>query len=64
MKRFFDLNFREMVWSHKFKDSVLDIVGTESGEVIVGLADGNISMLKVSVCVCVCVCVCIPTELS
>ena len=62
MKRFFDLNFREMVWSHKFKDSVLDIVGTESGEVIVGLADGNISMLKVSVrTMCVCVCVCVHT---
>ena len=40
-----------MVWSHKFKDSILDIVGTESGKIIVGLADGNIAMLKVSSCI-------------
>lgn len=40
--------FREVVWSHKFKDSILDIVGTESGKIIVGLADGNIAVLKVS----------------
>lgn len=39
---------REVIWSHKFKDSVLDIVGTKSGKILLGLADGNIAMLKVS----------------
>ena len=46
------LLFREVVWSHKFKDSILDIIGTESGKIIVGLADGNIAVLKVSWCLC------------
>lgn len=40
--------FREVIWSHKFKDSILDIVGTSSGKIIVGLANGNISMFEVS----------------
>ena len=44
-------HYREVVWSHKFKDSILDIVGTESGKIVVGLADGNIAMLKVRTCV-------------
>ena len=39
---------REVAWSHKFKDSILDIVGTESGKIILGLADGDIAVLKVS----------------
>ena len=42
---------REVVWSHKFKDSILDIVGTDSGKIIVGLADGNIAVLKVCACI-------------
>ena len=41
------LTFREIIWSHKFKDSILDIVGNDSGKIVVSLADGNISMLKV-----------------
>ena len=40
--------FREVIWSHKFKDSVLDIVGTVSGKIVIAQADGNISMLNVS----------------
>lgn len=38
---------RDIIWSYKYKDSILDIVGTESGKIIVSLADGNISMMKV-----------------
>ena len=44
------------MWSHKFKDSILDIIGTESGKIVVGLADGNIAVLKVSACVAIVTC--------
>ena len=37
-----------MIASHKFKDSILDIVGTSSHQIVVGMADGNIAMLSVS----------------
>ena len=39
--------YRNLIWSHKFQDSILDIVGTELGKIIVGLGNGTISLFKV-----------------